>query len=102
MHAGNLCDILAFPWFVDSQFTNFREAVSDLCSCFMKYHKFLTHQLQRTETNHASPDHVRSLDDAWEMRVIEGGGQHATCKEEYSALHETLETKQELSIVHSE
>ena len=89
-HIQSLSDILTFPWFANSTFISFKNAVSGLTECLNKYHQFLTAQKTRTVAVHHSEEPVRSLKDNWVLNNIDGGPE-IKIKSCYIKLHEKLQ-----------
>lgn len=67
--------------------------MSDLCSGLAKYHRWLIQQQERTKADQSRPEHVRSLQDAWEMNVVEGDGVEVKDHSDYAELQKTLSQK---------
>ncbi|XP_055999413.1 uncharacterized protein LOC130048586 [Ostrea edulis] len=89
-----LAEVLMYPWWTNPRFQVFYKCVNGLYKALEKYHKFLANQQERTNQNHASPTPVRSLNDNWSLKSIEGNpGQSVPtdCKSLISKL-ETLDT----------
>lgn len=67
-----LAEVLMYPWWTNPRFQVFYKCVNGLYKALEKYHKFLANQQERTNQNHASPTPVRSLNDNWSLKSIEG------------------------------
>lgn len=64
VHVSGLADTLMLPWFTNSQFSQFRDHVSDLCDRMNRYLHYLESKLQDTKSNQPSSEPVRSMQDA--------------------------------------
>ena len=84
-HVDKLAILLQHPWFLNSQFSVFHEAVCGLFDAVNKYLTFLLElQQERTAKAHASPQPVRSMKDHWSLTTIEGSMAYVVSKKHQS------------------
>lgn len=67
-----LAEVMLYPWWTNPRFQGFYKCVSDLYKSLQKNLKFLANQQERTRENHASHTPVRSINDNWSLKSIEG------------------------------
>lgn len=60
------------PWFLNDKFAKFRDYVVSLEDVMKKYLKFLVSQRERSAVCHKSTEPVRSLNDNWSFKIVEG------------------------------
>ena len=90
LHMDKIASLLMLPGFAGKHASGLKNATDALLSTMKKYHDFLSLQQQRSATNHASPEPVRSLQDNWVTEIREGFPD-TQLLEEYKALKNKLD-----------